>query len=638
MQGAGRYTQRVGSSPRAKFWKYDGWPRGENSFSEDNEIRDDEFYELINGEIIGKASIRLPRRGCREFASIPGGTDFNGWGTYKDPVTGVNVMIVQISGRVYKITTGGIITEIDNTKTWDETARMRGILLRGFFYFGNKVDYMAKTDGSTIVRWNHITAVTFSSVARTGTDNGVNYEYGITAVTENGETEISNTILQTGPSTLDSSNYLTLTWVRKTDADVKGYNIYKGVKGGTMTLLTFVDQAASGANMTFADKGVDQQSLIYEVPTFNTTGGVKGNIWGKYANTLFVAGNDDEPDTVFYGGTGANWESFSPSANGGWVKPGRGDGEEVTAMIGFEDFLFIFKETSIWKFVFGSDGGPALSAVIPQYGTKSPDSVQRFEKDIMFLGSDGRYRILGYEPSQLNVIRTTDISNRIQLKIDALNKSNISEWFATVYDQKYILCDGEVAYSYDRRYIGFLGKWSNYNYDAFLVWDKGTNQQKLFGIEHGTGKIVQLLVDDTYDDDGDNIDCSLRVKRVDGGEDTILKYFFHSRIKFKYPRGKISLITYKDGSSVVDTTSVSFAVGGGIGKFMFDEAMFDQGVGIETVVDAIQVVKKLLEFEAYSIYHQINITGNQYNHCIVQTMSGMFEVEDIDYERDELIV
>ena len=133
MQGAGRITQRIGPSPRTKFWKYDGWPRGENSFAEDNEIRDDEFYELVNGEIVGRASIRLPRRGSQVFATTPG-TAFNGWGIYKDPITGANLVIIQISGRVYKITTAGVVTEIDATKTWDTAARMRGILLRGWFY------------------------------------------------------------------------------------------------------------------------------------------------------------------------------------------------------------------------------------------------------------------------------------------------------------------------------------------------------------------------------------------------------------------------------------------------------------------------------------------------------------------------
>jgi hypothetical protein len=160
----------------------------------------------------------------------------------------------------------------------------------------------------------------------------------------------------------------------------------------------------------------------------------------------------------------------------------------------------------------------------------------------------------------------------------------------------------------------------------------------LFAIENGTGRIMHVLVDDTYDDDGVVIPASLRVKRIDGGEDTVLKYFFHSRIKLKYPRGTIKLITYRDGASLVDETSMSFDIGSGVGQFMFDEPMFDEGKTITNIVDAIQTIKKLLEFEAYSVYHQLEVQGNQYNHCIVQTMSGMFEVEDIDSERDEIVI
>ncbi len=637
-QGQGYYSQRMGPAPRTKFWKLNGWARGENSFAEDNEIRDDEFYELVNGEIVGRASIRLPRRGSREFSVISGGANFNGWGIYKNPINNYNNMIVQMDGRLYSISTAGVATEIDNAETWDTTAKMRGILLRDWFYFGNGVDFMAKTNVDSIVRWNDVAAPVLTSAVLTGSGDEVVREYGVTAVTANGETEISNTEIVYGPATLTASVFFTLTFPRKTDAEVLGYNIYRAERGGTITLLTFLDQQPSGTDMTFVDDGVYEQSLIYEAPTFNTTGGVKGNIFGKYANTLFVAGNLEEPDTVFYGGTGSNWESFSPSDNGGWVKPGRGDGERVTAMIGFEDFLFIFKESSIWKFVFGSDGGPSLSAVIPQYGTKSPETVQRFEKDIMFLGSDGRYRILGYEPNQLNVIRTTDISNRIQPKLDALDKDNLEMWFSTVFEQKYILCDGSVAFPYDRRYIGFLGKWTNYTFDSFIVWDRGTNQNALFGVSTGTGEIMRLLVDNTYDDDGASIEASLRVKRIDGGEDTILKYFSHSRIKVKYPRGQITLVTYRDGASLVDSVPVAFDVGGGIGEFMFDEPMFDEGVEITDVPDALRTIKKYLELEAYSIYHEIRVNGNSFNHLIVQTMAGMFEVEDIDYERDELVV
>lgn len=636
--GASYYAGRIGGSPKLRAWKYDGWQRGQNSFAEDNEIRDNEFYDGVNIELTGRSSVRLPRRGRRLFTQIGGATNFNGFGIYKDPVTNVNVMLVMFDGRLYSVNSGGVATEIDDTKTWDDTATMRGVLLRGYYYFGNGVDYMAKTDGASITEWNNVTAVTFNSAVLAAGATDTEYEYGITAVTDVGETEVSNTISLFGPSTLTATNKITATWNRKTDADVKGYNIYKSSKGSTLTLLTFIDQQASGATMSYVDEGVETRSLIYEVPTFNTTGGVKGNIFAKYANTLFIGGNLQEPDTVFYGGTGSNWESFSPSDNGGWVKPGRGDGDRVTAMIGFEDFLFIFKENSIWKFVFGSDGGPTLSAVIPQYGTSSPDSVQRMEKDVVFFGTDGRYRILGYEPTQLNVIRTSDISNRIQPQLDALEKTDMSVFKAAFFEQKFILCNGDVSYPYDRRYLAFLGKWDNQDFDGFTTWDKSTGKQMLFAAQAGTGKVYQVLVDGTYDDDGTSIESLLRVKRVDGGEDTILKYFTTTTTKLKNPVGRLTFTTFKDGTVLVDETAVSYQSAGGIGEGMFDEFMFDEGTEITSVPDAQQLLEKELYFEAYSIYHQFEVTGNSDNHLIVQTMSGFYEMEDPDNRRDELII
>lgn len=636
-QGSGYFNQRIAPIPKKQVWKYDGWKKGENSFSQDNEIRNDEFYEGENLEIVGKASIQLPRRGRSLFATLPQ-TAFNGWGVYKDPITGVNVLLAQSGGHLYKVTSAAVISEIDATKTWDTTARMRGVLLRGFFYFGNGVDYMAKTDGTTVTRWSAVTLCTMVSVTLTGSGATDLFTYGVTAVTDVGETEISTQIDAWGPAALSTTNKFVLLWTRKTDVSIRGYNIYRSINGGTLRLLSYLDQQATGTNMTYTDDGVDTASLIYEAPTFNTTGGVKGNIFDKYANTIFVTGNLQEPDTVFYGGTGSMWESFNPSDNGGWIKPGRGDGEKCTAMIGFEDFLVIFKENSVWKFIFGSDGGPQLISVIPQYGTSSPDTVRRMEKDVVFMGTDGRYRIFGYEPSQLDVLRVSDFSNRIQPRLDIIDFSLIGSLFGIFYDQKYILCDKTSAFPYDRRYIGFLGKWTNHNLSSFIVWDKATGRDKLFAIQTGTGKIYQMLVDNLYTDDGVDIPAFLRVKRIDGGEDTVLKYYYHSKIKFRNGLGVVTLYTYKDGQVLVSQSNIEFEGGGGIDEWEWDEPMFDEGVIPSTAFNTLSIVKKWLEFEAYSIYHQVSIVGNATNHCIVQTMNGEFEVEDTDYERDEKII
>ena len=636
-QGAGLYNQLTSPVPKLQLWSYKGWKRGENCFSQDNEIRANEFYEGENIEIVGKASVQLPRRGRELFATFPE-TSFNGWGIYKDPATSTNLVIVLVGGKLYKVTTSGTVTEIDPTKTWDTSAKMRGVLLHGWFYFGNAVDYMAKTDGTTVTQWTNVNATTLNSVTLTGSGTTDLYSYVITVVTDVGETEASNEIEAWGPNTLSSSNYLTSNWDRGTDSSITGYNVYRSKNGGTLRLLTFIDQPSSGTTVSYDDDGVDTASLVYEAPTFNTTGGVKGNIFAKYADTLFIAGNLQEPDTVFYGGTGTKWESFNPSDNGGWIKPGRGDGDKVTALIGFEDFLTIAKENSIWKFTFASDGSPSLVAVIPQYGTSSPDTVWRFEKDVVFLGTDGRYRIFGYEPSQLNVLRTTDFSNRIQPRLDTIDMSTPENIFGVVFDQKYIVCDGNYAYPYDRRYVAFLGRWTNQDFDRFLVWDKGTGTQKLFAIQTGTGKFYQILVDNYYQDDASAIPASVRLKRLDGSDDTSLKYFYFTKFKLLNGKGKASISTYKDGENLVDTTNISFEGTGGIDEYMFDEAMFGEQVVSTGTSDVLSIVKKWLEFEAYSVFHTVSISGTNDNYVTLQTMNGAFEMEDIDYERDELIL
>lgn len=638
MEGQGLYAQRIGEGRRRRKWKYDGWVRGQNSFSEANEVRDDEFPFGLNIELTGRSSVRLGRRGRRTFTTITGKTSFNGWGILKDTTTSTNLLIVQIDGELYKVDTSGNVTEIDGSFSRDTDALMRGIQFRGSFYFGNATDYMAKTDGSTVSEWTAITAVSGVTGSKTGSSTDKNYAYVVTAVTDLGETESSSEWETTNASTLDSSNYNTPEWNRKTDSDVVGYNIYRSDNGDTLYFLAFVKQESSGATLTYDDDGVESRSLIYESPSYNTTGGVKGNIFATYSNTLFIAGNPTEVDSVFIGGTGSNYESFSPSYNGGWIKPGRGSGQEVTAMIGFDDFLVIFMDNSIWRFEFASDGSPTLSSIIPQYGTMVPDSVKRMENDVIFYANDGRYRVLGYEPTQLNVIRTTDLSNRIQPDLDAIDKTNADEFHAVFFEQKYIFCNKEKSFPYDRRYLGFLGTWDNQDYDRMIVWDKGTNSDLLFGIQSGTGIIFQALVDNTWDDDGTAIGVQFKPKTQDGGEDTILKYFFETRFKLKDPRGQMTFITYKDGTVSLDTSNISFDLLGGIGEYMWDEPMFDESISITTTPDALQIIKKEIFLEAYSIYHQINLNANEYNHAIIQTMNGTYEYEDIDYDRDEKII
>lgn len=635
----GFYAQRIGDSPSKIRWKFIGWQRGQNSYADDNEIRDTEYYNGINVELVGKGSVRLPRRGCRLFAKIENATKFNGWGVYTEAVSGNSYLIVMANGRLYKITASGEVSEIDNTQTWNENARMRGVQMRNWFYFGSKENYLSKTNGTTVVRWQPITKVSNLSLSLSGSGNEVLYSYTVTAVTATGETEYCTPVSSFGPYKLDNNNYFSLTWTRKTDSNVVGYNIYKSTRGTAHYLLTYLDQKPSGATMTFYDKGIEKStSLLYEAPSYNTTAGVSGDIVGKYANTLFVAGVRNEPDTVFYTGTGDGYESFSPDKNGGWVKPGRGDGEQVTGLIGFDDFLFIFKENSIWRFTFGSDGAPTLAAAIPEYGTSSTDSIRRLEKDIMFYGSDNRIRTLGYAPTQLNVIYTTDISNRVQNKIDLWQEPNLQNIHAITYEQKYILCNRSEAIAYDRRYLGFLGVWSNYKYDAFLIWDANTGKQKCYGFEKDTGEIHQILCDYVYDDNGKMIEAVFQPKTIDGGEYETLKYFRNYHVRVKNALGRIRIDTYIDNtlyaSDVYDYGGVSDYT---FEAFAWDEAYWEETNSIVILTYKEDIITKNIYDEAYKLSCVFTVQGNANNIVTIQEMAGFADFEDYDYMKNSLI-
>lgn len=60
-----------------------GWGRGQNSFSEGNEIRDDEIAKGRNIMIIGKGSIQMPMNGSTLLTSKGGATKCNGAFVFK---------------------------------------------------------------------------------------------------------------------------------------------------------------------------------------------------------------------------------------------------------------------------------------------------------------------------------------------------------------------------------------------------------------------------------------------------------------------------------------------------------------------------------------------------------------------------
>lgn len=631
----GRYAQTVGDYPRSGSTVYNGWAKGFNDFAEHNEIRDDEFYEGENVMIVGKGSIQMPRYGSENLVIKSGATKFNGGGIYKNPMLNTEIPLLMFDGRLYKYQSG-TLSEIDPSKTWNTSARISGTMYKGWFYFCNGVDNMAKTDGNIIVVFNGISDPNNISVTYTGTSsNEAIYQFAVTVVTQYGETAYYSSSNFYAPLTLDGSKYFTVSTTRRTEPEVIGYNFYRSINGSSFQFLRHIPQTPSG-NPTITDNGLLSDATT-EAPTFNSTQGVKARYFATFRDTLFMAGVPDYPELIFYTGTGEYYESLSPDHNGGWVRIGEGDGTRVTRLIPFDKYLLILKETTIYSFDFSGEAF-VITPVVSQYGSPYPFSIDKFEKvDLIMIGSDNQIRTIGYEPTLLNVIRTEALSNRNSKVFDEeFDFSNPDGVNAIYYDNKYIVCDGKIAVVYDRSYLGFHGKkWTNFNYKGFFIWRKD-GKKYLLGVKDN-GEVNKLLIKGKYTDNGVPIVAVFRPKTIDGKMDYILKYFRFLKFKFKDVNGTVTIRFWKDGVTTIDTKNISITGSTGFSLFSWGEPSFGEAPPDVILSETISVLgstilyKKELYEEAYFIYPTIEVNGNDENHCLVQTISALYDYEDVDY-------
>jgi hypothetical protein len=636
----GLYNQRIGNIPKGGSFDYKGWSKGQNSFSEPNEIRDDEIAKGRNIMIVGKGSIQMPMNGSELLTSTVA-SNCNGAFIFKDKTSGTETPLFFFDGRLYKYVSNSLV-EIDNTKSWTPNLKMGGIMFRDQFYFCNGTDSLCKTDLSTITEFTEISDPTTINVSYTGSLQEATYRFAVSVVTATGETASVASSEYLGAFELNSSEKFTISTPRNSNSAVKGYNFYVSKNGSRFNFLIYVPQPPSG-DPSVSYEGQYLASSIYTAPDYNTTGGVKGKLFATFKDTLFVAGVDDLPDYIFYTGTGNNYESFSPDTNGGWARVGEGDGTRVNQIKGFDVYLLIIKENSIYKFDFLENGGSNVTIVEPLYGSPYSYSVEKFEKDLIMASNDNRIRTLGYEPNLLNVIRTTDISNRVQPILD--NEFDFSvpqNVIGVYYKQKYILCDGNIAVCYDRQYTGFHGEaWENWDYSAFLIWKTG-GKELLLGAKND-GTINKLLVDGVYTNNGQPIVATFRPKTVDGGEQGLIKFFKFYKLKIKNFSGTMNLSTWYDGITVPDSTSLSVVGSGGISAFMWGEPMWGEvkvvqmSSNFETLGNTILVVKELCQ-EAHYLVFEVTVNGNEDNHLVLQGAVGVFDYGDVDYLENENIL
>ena len=559
-----------GGNLPTREWSFNGFNQGVNSFALATELKGSELAEMTNGELYGKRSVR-PRRGGDILGGEVGSAGvIDGLFQYKEGLTKNELLAINKGVlRKYNIATATWDTVSGGSFTTD--LRTRGVKMRSNLYFGNGIDSFSRYNGTLVSFFTAVAAPTGLAVDPQGSTGTEKYEYTVTTVTDKGQSlPATNVSIVNGNVILDTTNYNRITFTRRTETQVIGYNVY-GRKTTDMgvTLLFYIDQPASGETVTWDDKGTVAPQL-WLPPDGDSTDGPSLKFWEQLRGSLIGAGDPDAVHRLYYSGTGLRYESFSPSHNGGWVDVRPGDNDAgVNGLAPFENKIILGKERSIHQFYFSDTTGDAvIQELITYVGCGAPGSMVIMENDVAFIDSEKKLRILGYEPNFAAAIRTASLSEgRVQSLYNDINGNYISNCEGVYNNGRYYLAytpTGETINKkvlvYDRKYLAFLGVWdgADCHVRCWLVYDGFDNKQRLYVGGSDTNKVWEFITEGLYKNyDGSAISTVIRTRNEDLGNSGQSKLFKWADLRIFRIKGTIKLKTIINGAQVIDVKPFS---------------------------------------------------------------------------------
>lgn len=315
----------------------------------------------------------------------------------------------------------------------------------------------------------------------------------------------------------------------------------------SLTRLTTAPSAAFGIvyNNTQIVSGVTSKpSRVYIADT-------SGSDMGDFTNasgTLSTSG--EVPGATVFAGTGAKFVDVNP-----------GDGDKVTGFAKFQSVLVIFKERSTWQLTFDTSGNTTLSQISSGSGCVSHKSIDSVENDVFYLSRNGYY-VLGNEPNYYNVIRSNELSNRINPTIQTISSTNLNRVCSIFYNFKFYssIASGGSSYNnktltYDRRYLG----WSLLDHihaNSFTEYIDSAGDRHLYFAADDDNEIYEVETG-TYNSAGSAISSYWISKAFDAGDFEIYKRWFDITLYFRQILGTITVTIYADNNDIVKQTTIS---------------------------------------------------------------------------------
>lgn len=612
-----RYIQPLptGGNLPSREWFFNGFNLGNDTYSLPTEIKPNAYVQGLNVELYGKRSVR-PRRGGEKLGNDIGtGERVDGLYQYKEGV--VNSLIAYSAGVFKKYNTA--------TEDWDAISasgsytsglRTRGVKMRSSLYLGNGVDPFSKYDGSSIAQFTAVAAPTGLTVVPQGTTGTTEYAYQVNAVTAKGDSiPCTLVIISNGNETLTSVNKNRITFNRRTETQVIGYNLFgRKLTGNGVTLLKYIDQPTSGSTITWDDDG-SVTPQIWLPPDGDSTDGPSLPIWEQLRGSLVGAGDPNARDRLYFSGTGDKFESFSPAHNGGWVDIRPGDNDSgLTGIVPFESFVVVTKQNSIHKFFFSqTDGEATLQELITYVGCGAPGSLVAMDNDLGLIDIQGKFRIIGYEPNYGSNIRTTSLSEgRAQSLYDEIDPTYLTNCEAVYDNSRYILActsrgstQNDFVIIYDRRYLSFLGKWTgpDCNVRCWVQWDGVDKKRRLYAGSSTSDAVFEFNVEGKLTNwDGTAVESIIRLRNEDMGNSGQQKLWKWADFRLYRFTGNISLKTIVNGQTTLDTKQYTATTSSGWGTVRWGTKKWGVSTGTPYTASNLDVTKRK---ELYEISNSI---------------------------------
>lgn len=405
---------------------------------------------------------RLPPNTARDVTNmmqVQDGVWTKRWGTMNygvaltGPVDGLGVAtkvntdgtftqyLLACDNGVLKISSnGGTWTSITGA-TFTVGHHLAMLQIHNRVYLANGIDHLAYYDinAGTISVFSGLTTPGAPSLSLHGVTSGsVNQYYKITAVNTVGETIAGaegsigiNKQRNAWVNNTSEQDYITLTWSAITGA--ARYNIYYADTSGQEVYLD------STSGTTYQDDGTASPNDFYPAPVGDTTVGPVVSWLALSDNRLWGCGDPNNPQRIYWSGTGQYMAAFSPFYGGGYIDLEAGGSEKPTSIAHYRDGKGDSMATAFttqpdgtgseWQLQLASETIGVVTFVVPtatkivgSTGTNSPMGVLEARDNIYFPSTRGWYT-LGSKPNLLYVLSTDQISVPIRPDVYSLNNS-----------------------------------------------------------------------------------------------------------------------------------------------------------------------------------------------------------------------